>query len=162
MSLIVLIASVIIHHGLNTFVAAMDHRNPICTNVVHGRYVRSHESCQAYNYCANGQAYHGWCSTGYLFNAQAEICENSGLVDCARCSTQGLQNIANPTDCARFFRCASGFRTERICPVGLRFDPRIGDCNFDRNSECQMRQSVCAAFSHLGTVLVGNVNDCTR
>lgn len=137
-------------------------RDAVCANVPHGRFVRGSESCKAYNYCANGVAYPGTCPTSLSFNANTEICDRVDRVDCIQCSSHGVQQIADPRDCSKFYRCARGVRSLRQCPAGLMFDPRLGDCNVDASSACQVQVSICAQFAELGLVLVGNPNDCSR
>lgn len=137
-------------------------RDPICLNVPHGHFVRGSQSCKAFNYCANGEAYAGTCPTSLSFNAQREICDHEERVDCVQCSAHGVQNIADPRDCSKFYRCVRGFRTARQCPAGLMFDTRLGDCNVDANSVCQVQVSICDQFSEMGVVYIGNPSDCTR
>lgn len=138
------------------------HRDPICINVPHGRFVRGSQSCKSFNYCANGEAYAGTCPPTLSFNAQTEICDHDDRVDCVQCSSYGVQQIADPRDCSKFYRCVRGFRTARQCQPGLRFDTRLGDCNFDASSACQPQVSICTQFSEMGIVFVGNPKDCAR
>lgn len=158
-SIAMLVLICLVSEGPNS---VQSQRSPVCNNVPHGQFVRGHQSCRAYNYCANNVAYPGECASQHNFNAISQTCDDADRVNCNQCSPQGLLQMPDPKDCGKFYRCLNGVRTLQQCPAGLKFDSSIGDCNFDMFGECQPVETLCAPFGFTGAVYIGNPNDCHR
>lgn len=144
-------------------------RSATCAGVPNGARVRSSRSCAAYVRCVNGRAFELDCPDGLLFNVRSSQCDRSERVDCGECSRFGVQNLADPLGtCRRYVRCVRGFSEPRLCPSGLAFDGRLGDCNHASDVACVSKQgdddveSLCLQFKQMGVLKVGDPEDCRR
>lgn len=113
-------------------------------------------------YCEDGKAIAWRCPNGYYFNPISQICDHTYNVDCTLCSPVGIQNLADPNDCRRHFRCVGGVRTHRWCSGGLVFDAKLGDCNVEAAAPCTANNYICAQFSHVPFMQFGNPMDCSK
>ncbi|CAG9769974.1 unnamed protein product [Ceutorhynchus assimilis] len=46
------------------------------------------------------------------------------------------QNLPDPSDCTRYFRCVYGRKVPKICPEKMLFNLKIGNCDLHYNVEC--------------------------
>lgn len=129
-----------------------------CAGVPTGNFVRNSESCQSYYYCDGRTAIPAVCPDGFLFDAQAQVCDHPFNVDCTECSHFGIQHLEDPTTCNGYLQCVNGKQSTVLCTGDLSFDPKYGDCNVQQgNKVCY--NSICASFNeHLR---IGDPKDCT-
>lgn len=140
-------------------------RETVCAGVEDGSFVRNSASCRSFYLCNGGNPVPNNCPTGFYFNAAEQLCDHEESVDCTQCSPFGVQQIPHPHNCSMYYLCVTGIRTMRICGSGLRFDPRIGDCNLERFVECTTTPdltTVCSAFAKYGFLVIGDRDDCSR
>lgn len=94
-----------------------------------------------------------------------QMCYRNMDVDCRLCSPYGIQNIPYPDNCSMYYRCVNGVRTTMTCSDGLLFDRSIGDCNIAQIVICEAKNTICEQFAglaYLGSILIGNPQDCSR
>jgi hypothetical protein len=55
------------------------------------------------------------------------------------CPDTGISKISHPEYCDAYYLCINGDRQEpySVCPSGLYFDPKIEDCNFATDVDCE-------------------------
>lgn len=112
---------------------------PACAGVADDRFVRNSESCNAYYSCRDQLAEEAFCPGAFLFEAVTQTCDIATNVDCTLCSPFGVQNLEDPSDRHKYYKCVTGVRTHRTCGQGLAFDTRIGDCNLESTVPVKVR-----------------------
>lgn len=135
---------------------------PACAGVPHEMFVRNSMSCADYFHCSDEVPSTGRCPPMFAFDPHTQSCNSEYTVDCTICSQFGIQNIADPNDCRRYYRCVSGQRTHRTCADSLVFDPSIGDCNIGNAAQCSSESLVCRSFANIGFLRIGDPSDCTK
>ncbi|XP_037025483.1 cell wall integrity and stress response component 2-like [Bradysia coprophila] len=132
-----------------------------CAGSLNGTFVRNSESCRAFYYCSEGIAHRSVCPDNYVFEPVRQMCDIPSRVDCTGCSLSGIQHIAHPTDCSKYYVCVAGVRTLRTCGANLLFDRSLGDCNVATTVKCvRDPATVCATYN--GFVRIGDPSDCTK
>lgn len=142
--------------------AARSQMGPACAGAPNEMFVRNSMSCADYYHCSDEIPESGRCPAAFAFDAFTQTCNSEYSVDCTQCSPFGIQNLEDPNDCRRFYRCVAGQRTHRTCADNLVFDPSIGDCNVGSSAHCSADNSVCSSFSHIGFLRIGDPTDCSK
>lgn len=133
-----------------------------CAGVPNEMFVRNAMSCADYFHCSDEIPSTGRCPPTFFFDPITQSCDIDYSVDCTICSPFGMQNIEDPNDCRRYYRCIAGQRSHQTCGDNLVFDPSAGDCNVGNPEHCSAYNSVCKSFSNIRFLRIGDPNDCTK
>lgn len=120
-------------------------------NPCHGRkdgFARDLGACEKYFYCENGAASPGVCNSGYVFDAETELCVLNDQANrvCFKCGpTKQYQLFSVPKSCQQYILCFHDKPKLHICSNGLVFDGSNGihQCNKKpEHAECHREESV--------------------
>lgn len=128
-----------------------------CINVPNGVHVRNSKSCNWFFSCNIQQATAMQCPKTLQFHQVSQVCDYPNKIDCTVCSEYGIQNLADPKDCGKYFECIFGQRTHLQCPLDQLFDRDIGKCNIKNNVKCI---NICNNYPNITNV--PDENDCAR
>ena len=74
-----------------------------------------------------------FCSVLYLL--AVEISADSS-VECPDNSSDEINFVPSPLDCAKYYVCVDSKPHEMNCPEGLWFDAELNVCNYPQNVKC--------------------------
>lgn len=122
-------------------------------------FARDLGACEKYFYCEKGVASSGVCDSGYVFDAETELCvtnDQSNKV-CFKClQSKYYQLISVPKACSQYILCFMGKPKLHRCSNDLVFDGRNGihQCNRKPdNADCHREEgldlelSVCPSIN---------------
>uniref|UniRef100_A0AAG5DRF3 Chitin-binding type-2 domain-containing protein n=1 Tax=Anopheles atroparvus TaxID=41427 RepID=A0AAG5DRF3_ANOAO len=69
--------------------------------------------------------------------------ENISQVPCDGDNGPTWSLEASPTDCSMYLNCFNGIGVQSCCPVGMYFNPLIGECDDEDNVECNIVPPPC-------------------
>lgn len=111
-------------------------------------FARDLSSCERYFYCEKGVASSGVCNSGYVFDAETELCVSNDQANkvCFKClHSKYYQLISVPKACSQYILCFMGKPKLHRCSNDLVFDGRNGihQCNRKPdNAECHREEAI--------------------
>ncbi|UYV70525.1 hypothetical protein LAZ67_7003416 [Cordylochernes scorpioides] len=97
-------------------------------------------NCRQFVHCASGVAFLKTCPANLEFDSHWRVCNwpsgkcDSNPADPACLNSSG--HFPNPEDCSSFYHCDHGRAFPKSCPSPLRFNARLGVCDWSWNVDC--------------------------
>jgi len=121
--------------------------------------------CKEFYVCYQSYDYLFNCSAGLYYDARLKTCNWPWAVDCNvngtgelratkleqieideitttggfDCKQHGDGMFPSPNDCHEFYVCDHGYVNLFKCPANLYYDPKIFECNYPENVECDLQ-----------------------
>ncbi|XP_022257598.1 uncharacterized protein LOC106473456 [Limulus polyphemus] len=112
------------------------------------------DNCRRFFHCSYGIPYHKWCPANLHFNERLKVCDWPQNACCEKnrpcpeptpTPTQP-EDVCNceccffpdKNDCSAYTYCEKGILYKKRCSEGLYFNPRIGNCDYKQNVDCEL------------------------
>lgn len=134
-----------------------------CTGRPVGFFQADPAQCNAYFACGpNGVATRDTCPAPFMFRQDRQKCDWPENVNCFQCDeTAAYQNTPVANSCIHFVRCVRLIPSLEVCPSGLMFDKKVGQCNIAALVDCTV-EDVNRCLDPNNPEFFADENDCNR